>query len=116
MIATFNQGLSNEISYEINSCSDLLNLIPDEDRDTQYKEEITMMKQLTAIDVTVTAKSVFAKLLEADYVISTITIFNDYNEMLLQVEDFTLTSCNTRLGYTDRGEVGKFASLTFLKN
>ena len=75
-----------------------------------------MMKQITAIDSNATGKSTFSKLFESDYVITTITIVNNCDETLLEVEGFSLTTCSTQLGYNDRGEIGKFAALTFLKN
>lgn len=117
MIAVFNQGLSSEVRYSIDSCGSILNLIPDaHGQAIQEKEQLTIMKQITAIDPTVTGRSTFFKLFEPNYVITTITILNNYNETLLKVEGFNLIACNTELGHTDRGEVGKFAALTFLKN
>ena len=116
MIVIFNEGLSSEVSYSINSCGSILDLIPDDNGNIQEKEQFTMMKQITAIDPTVTGKSTFSKLFDPDYVIITITILNDQHETLLKVEGFNLTTCSTQLGHTDRGEVGKFATLTFLKN
>lgn len=116
MIVIFNKGLSSEVSYSINSCGSILDLIPDDNGKIQEKEQFTIMKQITAVNPDVTGKSTFSKLFEPDYVIITMTILNDYNETLLKVEGFNLTTCSTQLGHTDRGEVGKFAALTFLKN
>ena len=110
MIAVFNQGLSSEISYEIDSCGNLLTFIP------ERRESITIMKQLSASDPLNLAQNEFSELLKPDYVISTITILNDYSQIILHTEGYQLELCNTQLDYTNQRVIGKFAALTFIKN